>query len=875
MQEVGGGGGKDFNWRSTPEEISIPVMQTLFNHLIDPVKLDRLNLESVISRAEDALNRIDRVRFLEEFESEKAIQHFYQPFLKEFDADSQVDLGVFYTPPEIVKFQVERVDRVLREELGIVDGLANDNVNILDPCCGTGAYVIEVLRKIEETLRRKADDGLVGNTVKKAAMNRVMGFEIMPAPFLVAHWRVNEFLASIGASPMSKKGKKKERAKIILANALSEWDEKTSISEMFFDIRHEHNLAMQVKHDTKIQVVIGNPPYNAFAGVAPPKEGNLTEPYEKRAKEIVNVGRVNMHDLYVRFFRIAEMRIEDSGRGVVSYITSNSWISGKSFAGMRHHFMEIFDKAWIEDMKGSVFKIKGFSKGIEQSVATTLLVKKETEGKECSILYRIVSMTGEAGRAHLHESLSVEPSDFESLYGAANPDLPNNFSFQALQVNPHYLTWPDAHDLCKPSPGCYNIGMHEGRSGALFAMQEDDLTDRMKKYFNREVSWEELELTQNGLTIKKSCYDPKKTREKVFEKGEVFNEEMIAPYTVRPFDVQLAYYANTPSVWNRRRENMWKQHFGNDMFLVSQTSQKSEFGRPATISKTIGDMFILSGDTELFPFHDYTAPDGMLPESKVANLSENAKRWLGSLGLPNPDSDERTASLPWLHMLSICNSPQYISENEDGLRIDRPRFPVPDNIDTLRKSTKIGDKLAIILDGKQNKELPKEEFPDEVRRLGLVKGNELLVSGWGSYDKEGSVQPSKRILKSRPWEPDEKIALQKIFKSLKIEQERGLELLGDAVDIDLNCEDDDPNQWCGVPENVWKLRIGRYQVIRKWLSYRDFSVLGRKLDEEDEARHVSNMTQRLTLLLLMTDDLDANYRSCCENAWHWPNENTP
>lgn len=368
----------DFNWRSTPEAISVPVMQTLFNHLIDPVKLEELNLKSVIVRAENALNRIDKTQFLKEFESEKAIQHFYQPFLKEFDAVSQIELGVFYTPPEIVKFQVERVDRVLREELGIRDGLADEDVYILDPCCGTGAYVIEVLRKIRETLQARQNDGLVGNDVKKAAMERVMGFEVMPAPFLVAHWRVNEYLKRIGASPMSKK--KRERVKIILANALPGWDEKSALDDMFFDISLEHDLAMLVKHDTRIQVVIGNPPYNAYAGAAPIEEGNLTEPYEKRATEIAKVGRVNMHDLYVRFFRIAEKRIQEARCGVVSYITSNSWITGKSFAGMRNHFLEIFDRAWVEDMKGSVFKIKGFSDGIEQAVATCLLVKKEIEG---------------------------------------------------------------------------------------------------------------------------------------------------------------------------------------------------------------------------------------------------------------------------------------------------------------------------------------------------------------------------------------------------------------------------------------------------------------------------------------------------------------
>lgn len=361
-----------FNWRTAPDSISTAVMQTLFNRLVDPTLLKMLGLKSVLDRAGETLNRIDGKSFLTDFESGNAIQHFYQPFLKEFDAESQVDLGVFYTPPEIVEFQVERVDRVLRDELGIEDGLANDSVRILDPCCGTGAYVIEVLRKIHETSRSQIDDSLVGERVKEAAMNRVIGFEIMPAPFLVAHWRVGEFLKSIGASPMSEG----ERAKIILTNALQGWRPEDLESDMpLFNFQDEHDIATAVKHEKPIMVVIGNPPYNANLGPAPEEEGDLTRPYKDMQDASGKAKKGNLDELYVRFFRIAEMRIEDAGCGVVSFIAGNSWVSKKSFTGMRKHLMKTFHKVWIENMKGSVFKIDGFSNGIKQAVATVLMVK--------------------------------------------------------------------------------------------------------------------------------------------------------------------------------------------------------------------------------------------------------------------------------------------------------------------------------------------------------------------------------------------------------------------------------------------------------------------------------------------------------------------
>lgn len=361
-----------FNWRTAPDSISTAVMQTLFNTLVEPTRLKKLGLKSVLDRAGETLNRIDGKSFLKDFESGNAIQHFYQPFLKEFDAESQVDLGVFYTPPEIVKFQVERVDRVLRDELGIEDGLADDNVRILDPCCGTGAYVIEVLRKIYETSCGHMDDSFVGERVKEAAMNRVIGFEIMPAPFLVAHWRVGEFLKSIGASPMAEG----ERAKIILTNALQGWRPEDLESDMpLFNFQDEHDIATAVKHERPIMVVIGNPPYNANLGPPPAEEGDLTRPYKDMQDESRKAKKGNLDELYVRFFRIAEMRIEDTGCGVVSFIAGNSWVSKKSFTGMRKHLMETFHKVWIENMKGNVFKIDGFSNGIKPAVATALLVK--------------------------------------------------------------------------------------------------------------------------------------------------------------------------------------------------------------------------------------------------------------------------------------------------------------------------------------------------------------------------------------------------------------------------------------------------------------------------------------------------------------------
>ena len=192
------GSSSGFDWKSAGYSITVPMVRSLFEEIAKPSRLAPLGLMSILDRTGEALNRVDSTAFFKTFDSGEAVQHFYEPFLEAFDPELRKAMGVWYTPREIVRYMVERVDTVLRSELGVADGLADENVYVLDPCCGTGAYVVEVLRKIEETLRAKGDDALIGQDVREAACERVFGFEIMSAPFVIAHWQVGNLLASVG-----------------------------------------------------------------------------------------------------------------------------------------------------------------------------------------------------------------------------------------------------------------------------------------------------------------------------------------------------------------------------------------------------------------------------------------------------------------------------------------------------------------------------------------------------------------------------------------------------------------------------------------------------------------------------------------------------
>ena len=266
---------KLFDWRLTPFYLRVPMIRVLYEQVAAPSKLGPLGLEEVLDWTTTVLNRVDRPAFFSQFDEGHAVQYFYEPFLKAFDPELRKDLGVWFTPPEIVQYMVARVDTVLREELEIADGLADPRVYVLDPCCGTGAYLVEVLKHIHGTLTANRDDALVAHDLKNAARDRVFGFEILPAPFVVAHLQLGLLLANLGA-PLAEEtaAKEGERARVYLTNALTGWEPPTGPKQQLTlpEFEAERDAAEEVKRDKPILVILGNPPYNAFAGVSPPKE---------------------------------------------------------------------------------------------------------------------------------------------------------------------------------------------------------------------------------------------------------------------------------------------------------------------------------------------------------------------------------------------------------------------------------------------------------------------------------------------------------------------------------------------------------------------------------------------------------------------------
>ena len=380
-----------FDWGLTARYLRVPMISKLFYLVADPQELEALKLTEVLDWAALVLNRVDRRSFFDKFQESHAVQYFYEPFLEAFDPELRKELGVWYTPPEIVKYMVERVDTVLREELNLPDGLADKNVYVLDPCCGTGSYLVEVLDRIHRTLRERGEDALTASDLKEAAQRRVFGFEILPAPFVVSHLQLGLLLQNLGA-PLSEKSK--ERVGVYLTNALTGWEPPKGPKQrlIFPELEEERDAAEHVKLDVPILVILGNPPYNSFAGIAKmEEERDLSEAYRTTRQAPAPQGQ-GLNDLYVRFFRMAERRIvQKTGRGVVCLISNYSWLDGLSFTGMRERYLEAYYAIWVDCLNGdkyktgkltpegepdpSVFSTEFNREGIQVGTAIALLVR--------------------------------------------------------------------------------------------------------------------------------------------------------------------------------------------------------------------------------------------------------------------------------------------------------------------------------------------------------------------------------------------------------------------------------------------------------------------------------------------------------------------
>ncbi|XGV88674.1 MAG: type ISP restriction/modification enzyme [Limnothrix sp. BL-A-16] len=877
-----------FDWQTAAWSLHVPMVKALFEKVATPTNLGRLDLVEVLDWAGEVLNRVDRAAFFTQFDEGQAVQYFYEPFLKAFDPKLRKDLGVWYTPPEIVQYMVARVDTALREELGIVDGLADENVYILDPCCGTGAFLVEVLKRIHQTLIEKGDNALVGIDLKEAAKNRVFGFEILTAPFVVAHLQLGLVLQSMGASLQGDR----ERVGVYLTNALTGWEPPNDVTKQKFqqltinypELQAEREAADEIKRGKPILVVLGNPPYNAYAGVSPKEEEGLVEVYKKGLIDQWGIKKFNLDDLYVRFFRVAECCISKQAipRGVVCFISNFSYLRYPSYVVMRQQFLQTFDQLWIDCLNGdsretkkltpegepdpSIFSTHYNREGIKKGTAIALMIQTGLQSPKPVTRFR--HFWGVNKREDLLKSLQAK--NFAKQYTITHPIRETRFSFYPAKIEPHYLEWAKVRDFCAVSP---SNGLMEKRSGALIDIDQDALEQRMQAYFNPDLDWEAYKSLNYGLVKPQSRFNPKVTRKKVLL-IERFRSRHLIRYSIRPFEVRWCYYTGTRPIWNEPRPFLWKQCWPGNSFLVTRPAGvASPEGYPFFFTRLLGDNDSLKGHAYYFPLQLMNGARlrrqqqlsilNFLDEKPevdqpFANLSDPARQYLADLGLPNPDHDAETSQLIWMHTLAIGYSSTYLQENADGIQQNWPRIPLPKSRELLLASASLGRQIASYLDTETKVDgITTGKLDPHLRSIAVISkvgGGQLnpetdlaLLGGWG-YLKKGAIMPGEGKFQERLNDSD-----QSVLGSM-------------TYDIYLN----DVAYWKNIPDRVWNYTIGGYQVIKKWLSYREEPLLGRPLKRE-EVQEVSNMARRIAALLFLEPQLNVNYEAVKQETYSWPN----
>ena len=839
-----------FDWRTAVWLLRAPILRRLFQQLSDPGDLQSLGLVEVLDWTSAALERVDRAAFFSRFDEGAAVPYFYEPFLEAFDPELRKQLGVWYTPSEVVRYMVARVDRALKDDLGIADGLAAENVYVLDPCCGTGAYLAEVLRRIAANLEGQGLGALAGARVKQAALERVFGFEIMPAPFVVAHLQVGLAMRELDA-PLADDGT--ERAGVFLTNALTGWEPRVTKPLPFPELEAERDRADRVKRDRPILVILGNPPYNGFAGVAMDEERELSDAYRtaKRARKPEGQG---LNDLYVRFFRMAERRIaEKTGRGVVCFISNYSWLDGLSFTGMRERYLEAFNTIRVDCLNGdkyktgkvapdgtpdpSVFSTEGDPVGIQVGTAIATLVRKVDHVPARAVSFR--HLWGRSKRADLLTTAEVPPS---ALYDDVAPVLPLGLPFVQTVVGEGWFDWPSLPDLFPVS----FPGVKTSRNGFLIDTDLDRLRARIGDYFDPKLSHEEIARRYPAAMQDTAQFDARTVRDALLKRGGP-DEAGFVHHAYRPFDIRWLYWEGDGALLDRPRPDYRPHVFEGNLWLSAARHLRKEETEPqAYVTAHMGSAHLIERGANLFPIwlrDDDLGGNG--EGARRVNLSEAAHCYLKRLDLGADDL--------FHHVLATLHDPAYREANAGALRMEWPRIPLPGwpdggDAEALAESAARGRELAALLDpetpvpgvttGALRPEIAAVAVPATTDGRNMAGDDFALTVGWGHIGAGTAVMPGQGRVVERSYTPEEREALGD-----------ALPALGETTfDVYLN----DRAFWRNVPAAVWRYRLGGYQVLKKWLSYRERSILNRPLSAE-EVRHFADTARRIAALMVLVD----------------------
>jgi hypothetical protein len=832
------------------------------------IDFDELGIQDVVEllRGEETDLPAIRDDFGNRTRGEDPVIHFYEHFLTAYNKKLKIQRGVFYTPQPVVSYIVRSVHELLQTEFGLEDGLADTTtwgemlkkhlglklppltdepgetrtispdemfVQILDPATGTATFLVEVIDVIFLHLKAKwAKGGLVAMPalptknqeqgtknfsdywnlyVPAALLPRLHAYELMMAPYAIAHMKIGLKLAETGY-----KFATEERARIYLTNALEPWVKQLPL--IGFDaLAHEAAAVNEIKRHKRFTVVIGNPPYSNFGQLNKnPFILSLLEDYKRG----LNEKKLNLDDDFIKFVRFSQHLLDRSGVGVLGYITNNVYADGVTHRRMRESLMETFHAIRLLDLHGS-------SKRQEQAPggAKDENVFDITIGVGVGLFTR--SLSGGESRSVVHSELWGErPAKYASLLNAS---VPRTHWARLSATAPHFFFVPKDFDQLAEYQRCIPVqemfplsssGIQTKRDNVAIAETKETLLTTLKDF------------SRLSATELRSRYDlPDDGRDWRIEwasahaKEILKSPETVAPILYRPFDSRWTVMdSRSKGVVAYPRFSVMSQMVCKNLALIV-TRQLSL----PTFQHVFATRQLIDGNTISLQTREYNYIFPLYLRDEQANqrslsfdshgktnlgtaflktLASQLKVQIGSNGMPVGLTPEDI----FHYIYAVFHSPGYRSRYAEFLKIDFPRLPLTGNLALFRELSRLGGELtALHLLESPKLEKPITEF------IGTSK--EVTKVGYSDHTVWINASGTK-----------------------------GNTTAGTSG-------------FRGVPEAVWNFHIGGYQVCEKWLKDRK----GRSLTDEDITHY-----HKIVIALTETIRLMAEIDQVIDSHGGWP-----
>lgn len=719
------------------------------------------------------LNRADFVSILADFgkrtRTEDPVVHFYETFLAAYDPKLRESRGVYYTPEPVVQFIVRSVDELLKTRFGKAWGLADSSVKVLDPATGTGTFLYYVIQQIHEEVVTKRKQAGQWASKSKELLSRIFGFELLIAPYVVSHLKLGLLLQTLGA-PLAGKD---DRLHVFLTNTLEEGLTRAEqLQGLGHYIAEEASDAAHVKKQKDIMVVLGNPPYSNFGGL---NKGKWIIDLLDDYKIGLNERKINLDDDFIKFIRFGQWRIDQTGQGVLAFITNNTFIDGITHRRMRESLLNSFTDIFVLDLHGSSKKQEKSPDGskdenvfdIQQGVSINIFVKQKDSPSQPTIHHAELWGT----REKKYQELSSK--NVNSIIWKDLQPIEGNFFFT-------------------PSSGTNNTeyekyqSIVEVFSNSISGVQtkKDDLfVDFSKKQIETKIrSFLSAVATSNSQEIK-SVLGSESHWIVDKAKSVKFDSQKIRTYLLSPFDFRYVYY--DPELLGRARFQVMKHMLEDNLGFVfmRQSSNQGQYDHFLSVQALITDRVFFSahGAPYLAPLYIYTTPEetagtlfAQTKTTRKANLApEFIKAMEEKLGLSfveDGQGDLKKTFGPedvFYYSYAVFHNPTYRTRYAEFLKIDFPRLP-------LTSDKKLFAKLV--------------EKGKELVELHLLKSPKV-----------------EDFVTAFPVSGDNKVEKVTYAK--------------DRVYINAN------QYFDGVPESVWEFQVGGYQVCEKWLKDRKERVL--------------------------------------------------